>query len=88
MSFGLHTDYKDDEQVDPSSIVFAGDSGVYTPWGSEWGSDWSTEIRTKYDRYALSGSGHSLGLKVFSSTKDAPIDFYAFEISYEDGVRR
>lgn len=77
------TDYREFEN--PVTITT---SGTYTPWGSPWGSLWSSPVETRYDRSAISGSGHSGALKITGTVTNVPLEFYAIELTIEDGARR
>ncbi len=83
MDISIKTDYR---QVVQSATITT--TGTYTAWGSPWGSPWSSSVETKYDRYALSASGHTGALHVEGSIIDVPLEFYSFEIAFEDGALR
>lgn len=60
-------------------------TGTATPWGSPWGSPWSSGAKYLYDRYSLSGQGHSGAIRIQGSIDDAPFELNAIEIRYNAG---
>lgn len=81
LGMGIDTDFRRNATISTITTKV----GTFTPWGAPWGSPWSSESEFLYDRYGLSGQGHSGALRIKGSTKNVPVEFSAFEIRMEVG---
>lgn len=81
LGLGLDVDFKRANTVDPIAIS----AGTYTPWGSPWGSPWSTGVVYIFDRHAVKGQGHCAAIRIAGSVKDAPLEFFGFEVRFDAG---
>lgn len=81
ISTKMDTDFKQGSEYDTINTT----TSTSVPWGSPWGSPWGGSIEYLFERYGLSGQGHSGALRIRGSIKDAPLDFNAFEVRFEVG---
>lgn len=89
-SFTLQMDIDTDfRQLDSYATITtpelsASDPGVWDV--SDWDlSDWADEEVYLFQRYSLRGQGHCGALRISGSMLDAPLEFNAFEIRFEEG---
>ena len=59
--------------------------GTFTPWGSPWGSTWSADLEYIFDRFAVSGQGHSAAYRFGGSLNNATMQILGVEIRYNMG---
>lgn len=81
----MNTDFT--EGATTKALPLGSSSGMLTLWDeADWDtSDWGSEGEYFFDRYGLSGQGHSGSLRVTGQVTDQVLKFTNFEIRFESG---
>lgn len=85
LQLGLDTNFQKGNNID--TISTGESSGSFIAWGSAWGSAWSTEDEYFFNRHTIKGQGHSAAIRIAGSIKDAPLEFYGFEVRLISGAQ-
>lgn len=83
MQLGLDTNFQRISELDTITIP----QGTFTPYGSLYGSLYSSDATYIYERYATRGQGHCAAVRFSGSVMDSPMEFYGFEVRFDQGAQ-